>query len=117
VQPRAEGSSVVKRIKVQKGASAESVAVARAIPAVPSAPPCAQTPHTKRAGRRWADRWKPGWSYIPSSCVCPVLWLDWATIQFSVFWTLRELHWEFLRPWTGFELPSPWADLPCYGLI
>jgi hypothetical protein len=32
-----------------------------------------------------------------------------------VFWTLRELHWEFLRLWTGFELPSSWRALPCYG--
>jgi hypothetical protein len=32
-----------------------------------------------------------------------------------VFWTLRVLHWEFLRLWTGFELPSSWPALPCYG--
>jgi hypothetical protein len=32
-----------------------------------------------------------------------------------VFWTLRVLHWEFLRLWTGFELPSPWIALPDYG--
>jgi hypothetical protein len=32
-----------------------------------------------------------------------------------VFWTLRVLHWEFLRLWTGFELPSSWRALPCYG--
>jgi hypothetical protein len=31
------------------------------------------------------------------------------------FRTLRDLHWEFLRLWTGFELPSSWAKLPCYG--
>jgi hypothetical protein len=31
------------------------------------------------------------------------------------FWTLRDLHWEFLRLWTGFELPSLWSALPCYG--
>jgi hypothetical protein len=23
--------------------------------------------------------------------------------------------WEFLRLWTGFELPSSWRALPCYG--
>ena len=34
----------------------------------------------------------------------------------QVFRTCRDLHWEFLRLWTGFELPSSWADLPCYGL-
>jgi hypothetical protein len=33
-----------------------------------------------------------------------------------VFRTLRVLHWEFLRLWTGFELSSSWADLPGYGL-
>ena len=32
-----------------------------------------------------------------------------------VFWTKRELHWEFLRLWTGFELPSSWIALPDYG--
>ena len=34
----------------------------------------------------------------------------------QVFATLRDLHWEFLRLWTGFELPSSWVDLPGYGL-
>jgi hypothetical protein len=29
--------------------------------------------------------------------------------------TLRDLHWEFLRLWTGFELPSSWLTLPAYG--
>jgi hypothetical protein len=31
------------------------------------------------------------------------------------FATCRDLHWEFLRLWTGFELPSSWSALPCYG--
>jgi hypothetical protein len=31
------------------------------------------------------------------------------------FRTLRDLHWEFLRLWTGFELSSSWLNLPCYG--
>jgi hypothetical protein len=31
------------------------------------------------------------------------------------FATLPDLHWEFLRLWTGFELPSSWRTLPCYG--
>jgi hypothetical protein len=30
-------------------------------------------------------------------------------------WTLRVRLWEFLRLWTGFELPSSWANLPGYG--
>jgi hypothetical protein len=34
----------------------------------------------------------------------------------QVYRTLRELDWEFLRLWTGFELPSSWVDLPGYGL-
>ena len=34
----------------------------------------------------------------------------------QVFRTSRVLHWEFLRLWTGFELPSSWADVPGYGL-
>jgi hypothetical protein len=33
----------------------------------------------------------------------------------QVFRTLPDLHWEFLRLWTGFELPSSWANLPGYG--
>jgi hypothetical protein len=33
----------------------------------------------------------------------------------QVFRTKRELHWEFLRLWTGFELSSSWANLPGYG--
>ena len=32
-----------------------------------------------------------------------------------VFWTLRDLNWEFLRLWTGFELSSSWTALPGYG--
>jgi hypothetical protein len=34
----------------------------------------------------------------------------------QVFATLRDLHWEFLRLWTGFELPSSCINLPCYAL-
>jgi hypothetical protein len=33
-----------------------------------------------------------------------------------VFWTLRVRMREFLRLWTGFELPSSWSILPCYGV-
>jgi hypothetical protein len=47
-EDKSTGGSAVKRTQVQK------VAVAPAIPAAPSAAPCAQTPHTKRVGRRWA---------------------------------------------------------------
>jgi hypothetical protein len=32
------------------------------------------------------------------------------------FRTCRDLHWEFLRLWTGFELSSSWIKAPCYGL-
>jgi hypothetical protein len=34
----------------------------------------------------------------------------------QIFRTLRDLHWEFLRLWTGFELPSSWSKVPCYGV-
>ena len=34
----------------------------------------------------------------------------------QVYRTLPDLHWEFLRLWTGFELPSSRVDLPGYGL-
>jgi hypothetical protein len=33
----------------------------------------------------------------------------------QVFATGRDLHWEFLRLWTGFELPSSWVNLPGSG--
>jgi hypothetical protein len=33
----------------------------------------------------------------------------------QVFATGLPLHWEVLRLWTGFELPSSWRALPCYG--
>jgi hypothetical protein len=34
----------------------------------------------------------------------------------QVFATGRDLHWEFLRLRTGFELPSSWwVNLPGYG--
>jgi hypothetical protein len=33
----------------------------------------------------------------------------------QVFATLPDLHWEFLRLRTGFELPSSWLTLPAYG--
>jgi hypothetical protein len=34
----------------------------------------------------------------------------------QVYRTGRDLHWEFLRLRAGFELPSSWINLPCYGL-
>jgi hypothetical protein len=34
----------------------------------------------------------------------------------QVLSTGLPLHWEFLRLRTGFELPSSWTALPCYGL-
>jgi hypothetical protein len=34
----------------------------------------------------------------------------------QVYRTGLPLHWEFLRLWTGFELPSSWNVVPCYGL-
>jgi hypothetical protein len=33
----------------------------------------------------------------------------------QVLSTLPDLHWEFLRLWTGFELPSSCPVLPCYA--
>jgi hypothetical protein len=33
----------------------------------------------------------------------------------QVFATLPDLHWEFLRLWTGFELPSSCHTLPGYA--
>jgi hypothetical protein len=33
----------------------------------------------------------------------------------QVLRTGLPLHWVFLRLRTGFELPSSWNDLPCYG--
>jgi hypothetical protein len=38
-----------------------------------------------------------------------------ATNLVQVFRTGRANHWEFLRLRTGFELPSSWRRLPCYG--
>jgi hypothetical protein len=32
----------------------------------------------------------------------------------QVYRTCRDLHWEFLRLWAGFELSSSWSALPCY---
>jgi hypothetical protein len=34
----------------------------------------------------------------------------------QVYRTGLPLHWEFLRLWTGFELPSSCINLPCYAL-
>jgi hypothetical protein len=33
----------------------------------------------------------------------------------QVLSTGLPLHWEFLRLWTGFELPSSCRTLPCYA--
>jgi hypothetical protein len=33
----------------------------------------------------------------------------------QVYRTKLRLYWEFLRLWTGFELPSSCVDLPGYG--
>jgi hypothetical protein len=38
-----------------------------------------------------------------------------ATDLVQGFRTGRANHWEFLRLWTGFELPSSWHTLPAYG--
>jgi hypothetical protein len=32
-----------------------------------------------------------------------------------VFWTFRVRHWVKFTFETGFELPSSWVNLPCYG--
>jgi hypothetical protein len=32
------------------------------------------------------------------------------------FRTLRNLHWVEFTFETGFELPSSWTEVPCYGL-
>ena len=32
-----------------------------------------------------------------------------------VFWEKRELNWVKFTSETGFELPSSWRALPCYG--
>jgi hypothetical protein len=32
----------------------------------------------------------------------------------QVYRTGRDLHWEFLRLWAGFELSSSWIALPDY---
>jgi hypothetical protein len=34
----------------------------------------------------------------------------------QVYRTSRAVYWEFLRLRTGFELPSSWSNLPCYGV-
>ena len=34
----------------------------------------------------------------------------------QVYRTGRANHWECLRLWTGFELPSSCPVLPCYGV-
>jgi hypothetical protein len=36
----------------------------------------------------------------------------WGNNPVQVFRTLRDLHWEFLRLRTGFELPSSCAKVP-----
>jgi hypothetical protein len=38
-----------------------------------------------------------------------------ATNLVQGFRTGRDLHWEFLRLWTGFELPSSCANPPGYA--
>jgi hypothetical protein len=32
------------------------------------------------------------------------------------FRTLQDIHWEFLRLWTGFELSSSWIALPSLAM-
>jgi hypothetical protein len=56
------------------------------------------------SARNWFHQ-KTGISYMAGYRITPVL----------VFWTCRDLHCEFLRLWTGFELPSSWHTLPAYG--
>jgi hypothetical protein len=45
----------------------------------------------------------------------PVIWLDWATIQFRFFGHAATYTGSFLRLRTDFELPSSWTALPGYG--
>ena len=51
------------------------------------------------------------WRYAASSHVAGL-----GNNPVQVLSTGRDLHWEFLRLWTGFELPSSWSILPCYGV-
>jgi hypothetical protein len=58
-----------------------------------------------------------------ATCKCQML-----RIQYLLYgWTGQQsgsgfsdiaglCDWEFLRLWTGFELPSSWVEVPCYGL-
>jgi hypothetical protein len=39
-----------------------------------------------------------------------------ATNLVQIFRTGRAVYLEFLRLWTGFELPSSWSNLPCLWL-
>jgi hypothetical protein len=50
---------------------------------------------------------------ISKSCIAIIAGL--AINPVRVYWTLRDLHWEFLRLWTGFELSSSWLGVSCYG--
>jgi hypothetical protein len=52
------------------------------------------------------QHWQPSQVFMAGYRITPVL----------VFWTLRELNWVKFTFETGFELPSSWINLPCYGL-
>ena len=61
----AEGGSVVKRTQVQKVAVAPAICYTRCALCRPLHP----DPTHKTGRATMGQRWKPGWSYVPSSCV------------------------------------------------
>jgi len=61
----AEGGSVAKRIQVQKVAVAPAICYTRCALCRPLHP----DPTHKTGRATMGKRWKPGWSYVPSSCV------------------------------------------------
>jgi hypothetical protein len=72
----------------------------------------------RAARKRWSKRTGPSVLELPllRGVFELLLYMAGPAINpVQVFRTLRDLHWEFLRLWTGFELPSSCHTLPCYA--
>jgi hypothetical protein len=66
------------------------------------------------------SKWRMQQAVVAAHCICvPIQPLRSmagpGNNPVQVLSTLPDPHWEFLRLWTGFELPSSWTALPCYG--
>ena len=79
-------------------------------------PPFAIQQHVQPAPRRKLGRWPTTITLLAGTFWPRRLMAGYRITPVLVFWTKREINWVKFTFETGFELPSSWSNLPCYGV-